>query len=173
MEYLIDGLNVIKTSFIKKYEKYGIETAQEFLVNILEKYKNKHPSVEITLVFDGYSTIDFSRRRIKIIFSNEIKADEKMRKILESRKNKNEVFVVSNDREIGEFTKILGGNILKVNEFLEIVYPVERREKKEIKNQKDIDYRIKFKIEKELEKFYGEKIKKNRKENTEISGKRG
>jgi len=166
MEYIIDGLNVIKTSFIKKYEVVSFEKGREFLIYILERYKRKHPRIEFTVVFDGYcQNFNLYSRRIKIIFSNEITADEKIRKILENKKNKKEVFVVSDDREIQQFTKILGGNVLKVNEFLDIVYPGEKVA--EIKKDKEIDYRIKLMIEKELEKFYGEKVEKNRENNKE------
>jgi len=164
MEYIVDGFNVIKTSFIKKYEKYGIEGAQGFLIDILERYKKKHPSVEITVVFDGKSpSISFyQKRRIKIIFSNEITADEKIRKILENKKNKTQIQVVSDDREIQEFSKIIGSKFLKVDAFLEIVYPYEKKEtvkKETVKKEKDINYRLKLEIEKELKNFYGKKIK--------------
>jgi len=172
MEYIIDGLNVIKTSFIKKYEVISLERGREFLIYILERYKRKHPYIEFTIVFDGYcQNFNLYTSRLKIIFSNEITADEKIREILENRKNKKEVFVVSDDREIQQFTRILGGNFLKVNEFLDIVYPVEK--KGEVKKDKEIDYRFKLKIEKELEKFYGEKVEKNREKDKEnIRGRR-
>lgn len=173
MEYILDGLNVIKSSFIKKYEKKSIEGGKEFLIDILEKYKRKHPSIEITIVFDGFpSSLDIYReRKIKIIFSHEITADEKIKKILENKKNKNKIYVVTDDREIGEFTRILGGNIFKVKEFMDIVSPIEKQEKPN--NSKILNYKTKIEIEKELEKYYGEKIKKNRREITKISGRRG
>ena len=160
MEYIIDGFNVIKTSFIKKYEKYGIEKAEEFLVDILEKYKRKHPSVEITIVFDGKSP-SFSfyhRRKIKIVFSNEVSADEKIRKILENKKNKANILIVSDDRQVQEFSKILGSKFLKVVEFLEIVYPEEKKEPQ--KYEKEIKYSLKSKIEKELKNHYEKKVEK-------------
>lgn len=170
MEYIIDGLNVIKTSFIKKYEVVSFERGRDFLIDIVERYKRKHPKVDFTIVFDGYcrEAHFYSGKRIKIIFSNEETADVKIRKLLEKKKNRREVFVVSDDREIREFSKILGANPLKVFEFLDIIYP-----KKEIKieKEKEIDYKLKSLIEKELENFYGEKIEKNRKENMEFFGK--
>jgi len=160
MEYIIDGFNVIKTSFIKKYEKFGIEKAQEFLVDIVEKYKRKHPSVEITIVFDGKSPniLFYQGRRIKIIFSNEISGDEKIMKILENKKNKTNILVVSDDREIQEFSKILGSKFLKVVEFLEIVYP-EGKKELPIK-EKEIKYSLKSEIEKELKNYYEKKVEK-------------
>jgi len=172
MEYIIDGLNVIKTSFIKKYEIVCFEKGHEFLIYILERYKRKHPYIEFTIVFDGYcQNVNLYTSKLKIIFSNEITADEKIMKILENKKNKKEVFVVSDDREIQQFTKILGGNFLKVDEFLDIVYPIKKNV--EVRKDKEIDYRGKLKIEKELEKFYGEKIEKNREKNKEnIRGRR-
>lgn len=166
MEYIIDGLNVIKTSFIKKYESISIERAKEFLIDILERYKRKHPGIDFTVVFDGFSPqVRFAQRSIKIIYSCDITADEKIRKIIENKKNKKQTFVVSDDRQIREFTKILGGNPLKVGEFFEIVYPIEKKSQKEKIDKEKIDYSIKLKIEKELENFYGEKIRRYKKEN--------
>ncbi|MCM8785477.1 MAG: NYN domain-containing protein [Candidatus Omnitrophica bacterium] len=159
MEYIVDGLNVIKTSFLKKYEKYGIESAQEFLINILERYKNKHSLVEITVVFDGkFNASLYQRRKIKIIFSNEKTADEKIREILENKKNRSSISVVSDDREVQEFTKILGSKSLRVDEFIDIVYPIEK--KQPINLNKDLKYKYKLEIEKELKNFYERKTKK-------------
>ncbi|MCM8766828.1 MAG: NYN domain-containing protein [Candidatus Omnitrophica bacterium] len=162
MEYIVDGFNVIKTSFVKKYEKYGIESGQEFLINILERYKNKHPSVEITVVFDGkFNTSIYQRKKIKVIFSDEKTADEKIREILEKKKSRSSISVVSDDREVQEFTKILGSKSLKVSEFLDIVYPLDK--KQPINLTKDLEYKSKLKIEKELKNFYEKKIKKIKK----------
>ncbi|MCX7917821.1 MAG: NYN domain-containing protein [bacterium] len=165
MEYIIDGFNLIKTSFIKKYERQGIEFAQEFLIDILERYKRKHPTIDITIVFDGKSS-NFSfyqRRKIKIIFSNETSADEKIREILENRKERKQIWVVSDDREVQEFTKILGSKFINVNEFLEVVYPLEKKEKIPLNINKNIKYRARLEIEKELKNFYGKKIRENSK----------
>ncbi|MCM8808815.1 MAG: NYN domain-containing protein [Candidatus Omnitrophica bacterium] len=163
MEYLIDGLNVIKSSFIKKYGKKTIEFNKEFLIDILEKYKRKHPSIEITVVFDGGpSSFDIYReKRIKIVFSQDITADEKIREILEKKKSRSSISVVSDDREVQEFTKILGSKSLKVSEFLDIVYPLDK--KQPINLTKDLEYKSKLKIEKELKNFYEKKIKKIKK----------
>ncbi|MFN4227629.1 MAG: NYN domain-containing protein [Candidatus Ratteibacteria bacterium] len=162
MEYIVDGFNVIKTSFLKKYEKYGIEFAQEFLINILERYKNKHGLVEITVVFDGkFKPSLYQRKKIKIVFSDEKTADEKIREILENKKNKSSISVVSDDREVQEFTKILGSKSLTVSEFIDIVYPVEK--KQPVNLNKDLNYKFKLEIEKELKNFYERKTKKNNK----------
>ncbi len=162
MEYIIDGLNVIKTSFIRKYELISFEKGREFLIYILERYKRKHPYIEFTIVFDGYcQNFNLYSSKLRIVFSNEISADEKIRKILENKKNRKDIFVVSDDKEVQQFTKIFGGVSLGVNEFLNIVYPIDKKIGVK-KDNKDIDYKIKLKIEKELEKFYGEKIEKYR-----------
>ncbi|MCM8772465.1 MAG: NYN domain-containing protein [Candidatus Omnitrophica bacterium] len=156
MEYIIDGLNVIKTSYIKKFEKKSIEGGKEYLIDLLEKYRRKHPKVEITVVFDGYpSSFNIYRKsKIKIIFSHEITADEKIREILESKKNKRNIFVVSDDRQISEFTKILGANIYGVKEFLDMVSPFEIKRIK-IPDSKNIPEKVMKLIAKEIEEKYG------------------
>lgn len=157
MEYIIDGFNVIKTSFINKYGEKG----KDFLIEIILKYKKKHPKVDFTIVFDGYplkSSI-YLEKRINIVFSLDITADEKIRKIIERKKR--EVIVVSDDREVIECAKILGKKNLSVKGFLDIIYP----EKPQITLEKEINFKRKKKIEEELRQYYGKKIGKNKGKN--------
>ncbi|MCM8832694.1 MAG: NYN domain-containing protein [Candidatus Omnitrophica bacterium] len=118
--------------------------------------------IKINTLFDGkFNTSIYQRKKIKVIFSDEKTADEKIREILEKKKSRSSISVVSDDREVQEFTKILGSKSLKVSEFLDIVYPLDK--KQPINLTKDLEYKSKLKIEKELKNFYEKKIKKIKK----------
>ncbi|RKY32370.1 MAG: hypothetical protein DRP67_01010 [Candidatus Omnitrophota bacterium] len=160
MEYIIDGYNVIKSSYIKKFERHSIETARNYLIQVLHKYKKRHPSVNFTVVFDGTGYFNNFNYKIKVIFSNQITADEMIRKILERRKEK-EVIVVSDDKQVQLCAKILRANFLSVPEFMERIEK-KKKKKKEVKEEKKIPFSKIIAIEKELIEFYGrKKIKKS------------
>jgi len=161
MKYIIDGYNVIRSSPLRKLERKSIERGIGGLVEILLKYKRNHPSISFTVVFDGFdvnSIFNFRDKTIKILFSGQMSADEKIRRLLEKNKDNREVGVVSDDREVQIATKILGAKVISVEEFLKIVSFQEKR-KKVIKKDKNLDYSKIKKIEEELRKVYAEKFK--------------
>ena len=157
MEYIIDGYNLIRSTYLSKAEKHSTEFARNSLTEILTKYKRKHPSINFTVVFDGqFSSADSKRQKIKVFFSGDITADELIQKILERKKTTNEIIVVSDDREIQTGTKILGGHISKTAEFLEKISPALKHYKQEKEQvNKNLDYKSISTIEKELKKHYG------------------
>jgi len=160
MEYLIDGYNVIKSSFLGK--KGDIEGKVAFY-EILDRYKAKHPSVIFTVVLDGFNSSDFHLlrdRRLKTIFSGDITADEYIRKRVENGKRNDEVVVVSNDKQVRITGKLFGCEVYSVEEFLNVVCKRDKRRRmvqtKE-SNKKEVDYKTKKKIEEELKKHYEKK----------------
>ena len=164
MEYIIDGYNLIKSTYLKRGERRSIEFARDLLGGILANYKRKHPSVNFTVVFDGrtISPADFRRQEIKVLFSGDITADEKIRRILESKKKGiHEIIVVSDDREIQTGTKILGGSVCRTAEFLEKISPVPGKRKENKNPDKNLNYKSILTIEKELKNYYERKIGKS------------
>ena len=160
MEYLIDGYNVIKSSFLGK--KGDIEGKVAFY-EILYRYKTKHPSVIFTVVLDGFNSSDFHLlrdKRLKIVFSGDITADEYIRKRVEKGKRNDEVIVVSNDKQVRITGKLFGCRVCSVEEFLNVVCKRDKRRKmvqtKE-SDKKEVSYRTKKKIEEELKKYYEKK----------------
>ena len=161
MKYIIDGYNVIRSSPLRKLERKSIERGIGGLVEILLKYKRNHPSISFTVVFDGFdvnSIFNFRDKTIKILFSGQMSADEKIRRLLEKNKDNREIGVVSDDREVQTATKILGAKVISVEEFLKIV-SFQGKRKKVIKKDKNLDYSKIKKIEEELRKVYAEKFK--------------
>lgn len=79
------------------------------------------PRNEIIVVFDGFINepqLGRYSNEIKVIFSYDETADEEIKRIIERAKNKKNIVVVSDDREIADFAKISGAKPLSVNEFL-------------------------------------------------------
>ena len=121
MEYLIDGYNIIRSTYFKKWEE---SEKKVIFYEILGKYKAKHPSIIFTVVFDGFKSEDFSLlrdKRIKTIFSGNITADEYIKRRTEKGKRNDEVTVVSDDRQVQISSKLFGCKTLSVSEFMMIV----------------------------------------------------
>jgi len=155
MEYIIDGYNLIKSSFLKKYDAGPANAAVEELLSILSGYRRKHPSVIFTVVFDGYMEMRYPDRRIKILFSHDRTADEIIRIELEKSLGKNRgKTVVSDDREVQACGRILGSGVLNIENFLKIICPPPpKKEKGREINKTACDVNT-LQIENELKNFY-------------------
>jgi len=163
MEYIIDAYNLIKSSFLREHEhSRSMDSARDFLFSILLDYNRKHPSVRFTVVFDGFppsAGIFLTDRKIRILFSIDITADELIRQLLSKTTDNNRLkTVVSNDRGVQDCGKLFISNVLTVDRFLAIVCPPVRNTTPRVKAaQKNIGDLNKRSIEKELKEFYNNK----------------
>ncbi|MBN1444857.1 MAG: NYN domain-containing protein [Candidatus Omnitrophica bacterium] len=158
MEYILDGYNLIKSSFLRNYERRSVDYARQALFNMLSDYRRKHPSVKFTAVFDGFpASLEILKdKKIRTLFSGDVTADELIREMLEkSPENNRFKTVVSDDRGVQDCGRLFGSGVLPVSGFLEIVYPQAVKPKARLKNaQKDVSEVNKMSIEKELRDFY-------------------
>jgi hypothetical protein len=73
----------------------------------------------VSVVFDGYpSGFEFDDGRFRAVFSGDEKADEKIKRIVQSSANPKVLVVVSDDREIYDFARMYSAKALHVEEFL-------------------------------------------------------
>jgi len=137
--YLIDGYNLLYSSFREWIEKFGLANARQFLINFLRSYKRK-----FIVVFDGREEYPncFTEN---VIFTKGKSADEYIKNFLKNYKNKDEIIVVSNDKSIINYAKMLKVKTISTKQFL------NERKNKEIKEEK-----INFdEITKEIMKEWG------------------
>ncbi|MBI5207444.1 MAG: NYN domain-containing protein [Candidatus Firestonebacteria bacterium] len=155
MKFLIDGYNVIRTFPRYRYQKFTDEKKA-----ILELLK-LHPLIknhknETTVVFDGYN--DFKNPvisyDIKIIFSESETADEIIKQIVENSKKPQDIYVVTDDREIKGFIRIMGAKHISIKEFAESVFPRQQSSINSLDTEKNIDTSDAIKITKELDKIW-------------------
>ncbi len=161
MEYIIDGYNLIKSSFLRENERRSADYARRSLFNILADYRRKHPSVSFTTVFDGFpDSLEILRdRRIRVVFSGDVTADELIREMLEKTPENNRLrTVVSDDRGVRDCGRLFGAKVLTVSEFLAVVYTHAQSHKGRSKNgHKEAASVNRTRIEKELKDFYTKK----------------
>lgn len=161
-EYLIDGCNLIHGSFLQRMgSRASFDHARMSLIDILRRYRCKHPHIRFTLVFDGTSAAlrEFRGRGISIFFSGETTADDMIRRILEGRRDAAGTIVVSDDREVRASARVLGGQWCAAAAFLDLVYPLPAKQTRSAL-PKSLDYSKTRDIEDELRSFYGSRKKK-------------
>ena len=148
--YIIDGWNLInKVPPIKTSPSPRRELITFIKKNKLTGSKNN----KVSIVFDGKMNIREyeSEKEFEIIFSGERKADEVIISMVENHRNRKEIVVVSDDRQIIDFAKKEKANILKVTEFLR---RGKRRVIKRGENPKPISYSLQREITEELRKIW-------------------
>ncbi len=98
----------------------GVQTRQELLEELARFTKTK--SVRMTVVFDGAPEAHFpdgaSFQGVKIHYSERnSNADERIKHIAESTKNKNSISVVKNDRALSGYVRSCAVKVLSCQDF--------------------------------------------------------
>lgn len=126
--YLIDGNNVIhKIASLRKQFLLDPEFAAKAFVEICKSKLSK--KVGTVIVFDGYGKSSSN----SIVFSGDKSADKIIYNFIESNYLKEQIVVVSSDREILSKAKICGCKIISSDRFIKEIL------KKPVKNQEKPD----------------------------------
>ncbi|MGB9696254.1 MAG: NYN domain-containing protein [Ignavibacteria bacterium] len=134
--YLIDGNNVIhKIASLHKQFLLNPDFAARALVEICKSKLNK--KVNIILVFDGYGK-SYSK---SIVFSGDKSADKIICNFIEANYLKEQIIVVSSDREILSKAKICGCKIISSGQFSKEILkePVKGQDKPDRITQKEFE----------------------------------
>ena len=143
--YIIDGFNVVhKIPQVKQSS-----TPHQDLIHYIKKNKlTGSKNNKVIVVFDG-GFRDLNEKEFEVIFSGQASADALIKKRLDKIKIKSEVIVVSDDKQIREFTIKARAKSYRVQAFLE---PKVKSEKKE--PAKDISYPLQREITEEMRKIW-------------------
>jgi predicted RNA-binding protein with PIN domain len=169
MIYLLDGYNITKQIEILLGKE--LKQQRDWLIETLIKakpqgsYKNK-----VIVVFDGKYELssgeDFRKLdyyNIKVIFASFSSADDEIKKLVEKAKNKKEIIVVTDDKEIIRYVRYYGAKVESVKDFL-----CRIEKSKEQKNLKISQYKFDIpsesveEINKEMKKYYDIDEKNNK-----------
>jgi uncharacterized protein len=119
----IDGYNFIKQSpELRRLEQIELQKAREALIEQLAQYK-KLKGHSITVVFDGVEEGSFGGHRgrmkgIDVIFSRlGEKADDVLKRMAAEKRE--EMMVVTSDREVAFFAEKRGASAIAVTDFAE------------------------------------------------------
>ena len=147
--YIIDGFNVVhKISNLKKSTTPHVDLINYIRNNKLTGSRNN----KVIIVFDGGVNLQAKAVALnfKVLFSLEKSGDDLIELELKKIKNKSQVVVVSDDREIRDFTKTYGAQSMRVLSFIE-------KKTKKVKVEeitKEISYSTQREITEELRKIW-------------------
>lgn len=116
--YIIDGNNLIgKHSNLKNMHKKDSLAARENLIVFLESYFFDSKNVAY-VHFDGFEKDKIVSSKIKIIYSDNKSADEKIKSQIINSKNPKNLIIVTSDGNLIQFAKTNSCVIVKSEEFI-------------------------------------------------------
>lgn len=116
-KYIIDGNNLIgKIKLLSNLQKKDKQASREKLAHLVDRYfANK--KIEVTLNFDGFANQKISVSKVRLVYSDKISADDKIKKQIEAEKNKRNIIVISSDNNVREFAKVCGCEVISSEDF--------------------------------------------------------
>ena len=128
--FIIDGNNLIgKIKNIKKLQNKDRQTAREKLAYLIENYF-QGKKVKVSLHFDGFQNSVIRIHGVKIIYSEDKTADEKIKTEISASKNPRNVIVITSDNNIKEFARVCSASVILSEEF-----SAELKKRKEINEE--------------------------------------
>lgn len=108
----------------------------------------------VTVVFDGYSGISDKNIEtdIRVVFSRNESADERIRRIVENFGNPKNLIVISDDNEIKFFARAVGAKAVSVEDFFGA--KLNSQVKKRVNEDLELNFSQKHKITEELKKLW-------------------
>ena len=149
LRYIIDGWNLIyKIPSVKN----SLSPKRDFILFIKHRRLTGSKNNKVTIVFDGKIDTELisSEKEFEITFSDERSADDIIRVKVTNSKNKRQLVVVSDDREVLDQAKIEGALTMKVKEFLNKPDKAKNKAPHFKSNDKEISYSLRKKITDEL-----------------------
>ena len=117
LHYLLDGYNIIH-----QIPAFSVKKSKDDRENLIDFIENHRPQGnsrnDVTVVFDGHAAHFSSPASVKIVFSKDESADEKIRGLISKSSNKKNTIVVSDDKELRFSIRALGAQVLDVKSFL-------------------------------------------------------
>lgn len=158
LQYIIDGYNAIYK--IPSLKDRSLQEAREGLIRFIKdnalcgSAKNK-----VTVVFDGKADVvaglDYNSLKesgIKVIFTRDETADDKIKKLVDEYSNPKQVVVVTDDRDILYYSRAAGAAVVSVKEWSSRRPAVRHTSDGAFKSQTDV--RASDTITEELKKLW-------------------
>lgn len=145
ISYIIDGNNLIgKSKSLMRLQTKDRQSSREKLVVILDRYfYNRKNSV--TLHLDGFPGQKISSSaKLKIVYSQNLTADEKIKKQIEGTTARKNTVVITSDNNIAQFARVCSCKVVSSEEFLKMLENADKVDDeesriKQIKNDDFID----------------------------------
>lgn len=119
LQYLLDGYNILHQLPTSDHQKFD-EVRQQLLRMLEIQRPQGSLRNQLTIVFDGHPGMfhHAGNVSVKIIFSLDESADERIKKIVSGQGNKRNIIVVTDDRDVQYAVRALGAQVMDVQSFL-------------------------------------------------------
>jgi predicted RNA-binding protein with PIN domain len=118
LNYIIDGNNLIgKISSLMNLQKKDKQASREKLIYILDRYFINNKAT-VTLHLDGHPGGRVNSSKMKIIYSENLTADEKIKKQISLSKSPRNTIVVTSDSNLAQFAKVCSTTVITSEEFV-------------------------------------------------------
>ena len=160
LHFIIDGYNLIKQAPV--LNKDNLEDSRLALIKFLNIHRPQGSSNNrVTVVFDGNKGNFYGGANLpslEVIFSGDMSADDKIRRLVEKSANPKNIVVVTNDREIQFSVRQLKAQVKTIDGFLEKFNQLQRLRPKAGKgsftDEKIIAYSLEEKITEEMKRIW-------------------
>jgi predicted RNA-binding protein with PIN domain len=117
LTYIIDGNNLIgKISLLMNLQKKDKQASREKLVFMLDRYfANKKANV--FLHFDGHPNSKINSSRMKIVYSENQTADDKIKKQISQFRSPRNLIVITSDSNLAQFAKVCSCTVYSSDDF--------------------------------------------------------
>ncbi|MCX5681948.1 MAG: NYN domain-containing protein, partial [Candidatus Omnitrophica bacterium] len=137
----------------------AIREAREGLTHLLETGDLcGSPRNQMTVVFDGQPGIFYPKRtsNVKVIFSVDETADDLIKRLVEKAGSKKSLYVITDDKALGQSVRDLGAKTLSVKDFFGRTDQTKKMalKAKKFLEGKNISTMMEFKINDELKKIW-------------------
>jgi predicted RNA-binding protein with PIN domain len=117
LNYIIDGNNLIgKISSLMNLQKKDKQASREKLVYMLDRYFNQKKA-NVTLHLDGHQSGKVNSLKMKIVYSENLTADENIKKQISQSKSTRNIIVITSDSNLAQFAKVCSAKIISSEEF--------------------------------------------------------
>ena len=117
LNYIIDGNNLIgKIASLMSLQKKDKQASREKLVYILDRYFISKKA-NVSLHLDGHPASRVSSSKMKIVYSENLTADEKIKKQISQSKSPRNIIVVTSDSNLAQFAKVCSAAVVSSDEF--------------------------------------------------------
>jgi predicted RNA-binding protein with PIN domain len=158
LQYIIDGYNIINHPLFRQRINKKIKDQRSALLELIRRERLTGSSKNsVTVVFDGYPGLRYghgndANANLRVIFSGEESADERIKKMVESSRNPRDTAVVSDDKEIKFFVRAYAAKCLSIEEFMKPKKGSQKRE--EIVSEPGLSYSQRHAINQELKRLW-------------------
>lgn len=117
LHYIIDGNNLIgKIKSLHKIQNADRQGSREKLLFLLDRFFFNKKAI-ITVHLDGFQKLPIKPDRVKIIYSDKITADEKIKKQIETISSRKNIIVVTSDSNLSEFARVCSCKVIPSEDF--------------------------------------------------------